>query len=77
MHQLEMEYVTADGQLNLCDVHHGILGNPKSLFNTLLVMDGHALRKENFTDAYDPYQLARQPALEIPNWDEYIEPYES
>lgn len=75
MNQLEMEYVTADGQLNLCDVHHGILGNPKSLYNTLLEMDGHAVRKEHFTEAYDPYQLARQPTLEIPNWEEYIKTY--
>lgn len=71
MFKLEMEYVTADGQLNLFDCHHGILGNPKSMYNTMLALDGHAVRNEHFTDDYDPFQLVRMPVLEIPDWEEF------
>lgn len=71
MYELEKEYASAEAQLNLVDVHHGILGNPKELYNTMLVMDGYALRKKNFSESYDPYQLVRQPTFEIPDWDEF------
>lgn len=69
--ELELEYITADAQLNFIDVQHGILGNPKDLYNTMLTLDWHALRKEKFTDTYDPYKLVRKPYLEIPEWDEF------
>lgn len=71
MFRLEMEYVTPEAQLNLFDCHHGILGNPKYLYNTMLALDWHAVRKEKYSPTYDPYRLFRRPDLEIPNWEEF------
>lgn len=72
MFQLELEYVTADAQLSFIDCHHGILGNPKHLYNTMLVLDWHAVRREGYTKTYDPYRLMRSPCLEIPNYEDFI-----
>lgn len=69
--RLELEYVTPESQLSLIGYHHGILGHPKSLYNTLLELDWHQVRKQNYTKEYDPYFLIRQPFLEIPNWNEF------
>lgn len=75
MFQLELEYVTAEGQLSFIDCHHGILGNPKHLYNTLLVIDWQAVRKEGFTKSYDPYKLIRHPILDIPDWKNFNNTY--
>lgn len=70
--QLELEYVAADAQLSFIDCHHGILGNPKNLYNTMLALDWHAVRRAGYTKTYDPYRLMRAPCLEIPNYEDFI-----
>lgn len=63
LHKLELEYVTPDAQLCLVNCHHGILGTPKKFYNTLLVLDWNAVRKEEFSNNYDPYQLLIEPTV--------------
>lgn len=75
MFELELEYVTADAQLSFIDCHHGILGNPKHLYNTMLALDWHSVRKEQFTKQYDPYQLVRSPFLRKPTYENFTKQY--
>ncbi|XP_054741131.1 protein phosphatase 1 regulatory subunit 36-like [Anastrepha obliqua] len=70
IHQLELEYIVPDSQLTLIDVCHGILGHPKKIYDTVLTINWEAVRFQNYSEIYDPYQLVRQPALKIPNVDE-------
>ncbi|XP_067627613.1 protein phosphatase 1 regulatory subunit 36-like [Eurosta solidaginis] len=70
IHQMELEYIVPDSQLALIDVCHGILGHPKKIYNTALNINWAAVRSQNYSEIYDPYQLIRQPALKIPNFDE-------
>ncbi|KAH8382373.1 hypothetical protein KR009_003217 [Drosophila setifemur] len=64
--ELEMEYIVSGSQLRLVDVAHGILGHPKNLYNTILMLDWTTVRYSNFTEQYDPYHIIRRPYLEIP-----------
>ncbi|XP_034117166.1 uncharacterized protein LOC117576496 [Drosophila albomicans] len=64
---IELEYIVPDTQLRMIDVAHGILGNPKRFFNTILELNWPALRKENYSLTNDPYHLIRQPSLRVPN----------
>lgn len=76
LQQLELEYVTPESQLSFVNIQHGILGHPKDVYNTMLVLDCHALRKEKFTEDYDPYLLVTPPYLEIPSWSEFTKTFE-
>ncbi|EDW18194.1 uncharacterized protein LOC6582005 [Drosophila mojavensis] len=68
--QVEMEYLIPGSQLNLADLSHGILGHPKNLYDTILSLDWPSVRFANFSKQYDPYNLLRQPGLQLPNIDE-------
>ncbi|XP_030373336.1 uncharacterized protein LOC115623228 [Scaptodrosophila lebanonensis] len=68
--EIELEYITPGPQLRMIDVAHGILGNPKNLYNTLLELDWPSVRYANFTQFHDPYHIVRQPYLRIPKIDE-------
>ncbi|XP_055923343.1 protein phosphatase 1 regulatory subunit 36-like [Eupeodes corollae] len=70
MQQIEMELILPDSDLCLIDIKHGILGNPKSLFNTMFEVDAGPMRIRGHSENYDPYFMVRQPYLEIPNLDE-------
>lgn len=72
---LEYEYVIPDAQLVLADVQHGILGHPKKIYNTLLVLDWSAIRKEKYSKNNDPFRLFRQPHLVLPDWREFGRTY--
>lgn len=67
MKALEHEYVIPDAQLSFIDVQHGILGHPKSLYNTMLQLNWNAVRDHKFNKNYDPYRLIRSPYLSIPD----------
>ncbi|XP_055853769.1 protein phosphatase 1 regulatory subunit 36-like [Episyrphus balteatus] len=69
MQQLELEFIIPDSDLCLIDVKHGILGNPMSLYNTMLTIDEEKLRERGHSESYDPFWLIRQPYLEIPKLD--------
>lgn len=79
MQQLEYEHVTADTQLYMANIQHGILGHPKKFYNTMLELNWTYLRMEKYNENYDPYGLKFQPYLEVPNWidfhkrSEYVE----
>uniref|UniRef100_A0A1A9Z5F5 Protein phosphatase 1 regulatory subunit 36 n=1 Tax=Glossina pallidipes TaxID=7398 RepID=A0A1A9Z5F5_GLOPL len=80
--QIELEYMVDSAQLSLIGFSLGILGHPKSLYNTLLKLDWQAVRKNNYSATYDPFLIFRQPHLEIPSLDEeklrhYSETYKS
>lgn len=63
--KLELEYVVPDAQLSLVKCSHGILGHPKKLYNTMLILDWNAVRREDFSAEYDPYQLlTKSPVLD-------------
>ncbi|KAH8381627.1 hypothetical protein KR093_009673 [Drosophila rubida] len=64
---IELEYIVPDTQLHMIDVAHGILGNPKRLYNTILDLNWPALRLENYSEANDPFHIIRQPTILIPN----------
>ncbi|KAH8299908.1 hypothetical protein KR044_007391, partial [Drosophila immigrans] len=70
IHELELEYIVPGPQLRMIDISHGILGHPKSLYNTILHLDWPSVRFSNFSHLHDPYYLIRQPNLRIPNIDE-------
>ncbi|XP_062133778.1 uncharacterized protein LOC133844013 [Drosophila sulfurigaster albostrigata] len=70
IHELELEYIVPGPQLRMIDISHGILGHPKSLYNTILQLDWPQVRYSNFSKMHDPYYLVRQPNLRIPNIDE-------
>ncbi|TDG50590.1 hypothetical protein AWZ03_002894 [Drosophila navojoa] len=65
--ELELEYMVPDMQLYMVDISHGILGHPKTLYNTILALDWPSVRYSNFSLNYDPYYMIRQPELHIPN----------
>lgn len=65
--ELELEYMVPGVQLYMADISHGILGHPKSLYNTILSLDWPSVRYANFSMNYDPYYIVRQPNLHIPN----------
>lgn len=67
-----MEYVTPDAQLSLVHCHHGILGHPKKLYNTMLILDWNAVRKEDFSNNYDPYQLLIEPTVNTDASDKWL-----
>lgn len=73
--ELEYEYVIPDAQLRFIDVQHGILGHPKSLYDTMLYINWYAVRNEMFTESYDPYCLIRRPRLIIPDVKQLDEKY--
>ncbi|XP_064543660.1 uncharacterized protein LOC135432109 [Drosophila montana] len=65
--ELELEYMVPGPQLRMIDIAHGIMGHPKSLYNTLLSLDWPSVRYQKFTAKHDPYYIIRQPNLRIPN----------
>lgn len=67
MKSLENEYVIPDAQLSFIDIQHGILGQPKSLYDTMLQLNWFEVRKQKFSMDYDPYRLIRSPYLSIPD----------
>ncbi|XP_036333413.1 protein phosphatase 1 regulatory subunit 36-like [Rhagoletis pomonella] len=69
VHQMELEYIVPDSQLILIDTCHGILGHPKKIYDTILNMNWEAVRFQNYSETYDPYQIKRQPALKVPSID--------
>lgn len=68
--ELELEYIVPERQLRMIDVVHGILGNPKILYDTILTLDWPSVRYANFSKQYDPYGIIRQPNLPIPKINE-------
>lgn len=67
MIELELEFLTPDAHLILANVSHGILGHPRKFYDTMLQLNRDAVRRENFTPDYDPYQLVGQPFIVIPD----------
>ncbi|EDW13779.1 uncharacterized protein LOC6572169 isoform X1 [Drosophila mojavensis] len=68
--QIELEYIVPGPQLFMIDVTHGMLGHPKILYDTMLNLNWPAVRFANFSTEYDPYQIVRQPCLQLPNINE-------
>lgn len=64
--ELQLEYATPESQLSFAYIQHGILGHPKSLYNTLLTLDLNAVRKDNYSINYDPYNLVTPTCIKIP-----------
>lgn len=69
--KLELEYVVADSQLSFIGISHGILGHPKVLYNTMLTLDWHAVRSTGFYKEYDPYNLIKQPQVDLSYWNKF------
>uniref|UniRef100_A0A1A9W7U0 Protein phosphatase 1 regulatory subunit 36 n=1 Tax=Glossina brevipalpis TaxID=37001 RepID=A0A1A9W7U0_9MUSC len=67
---LEKEILINSAQLDLVQSSRGILGHPKSVYNTLLEIDWKSVRFSNFSKDYDPYFIATQPFLKIPPLNE-------
>ncbi|XP_017863379.1 PREDICTED: uncharacterized protein LOC108614018 [Drosophila arizonae] len=68
--QVELEYIVPGPQLHMIDVAHGILGHPKKLYDTILMLDWPSVRFANYSIQHDPYFIIRQPSLTLPNFDE-------
>lgn len=60
--ELELEYIVPGAQLRLIDVQHGILGHPKTAYDTLLRLNWSSVRHST-----DAWIVSKQPYLRIPN----------
>ncbi|XP_023167939.2 uncharacterized protein LOC111597449 [Drosophila hydei] len=68
--QLELEYIVPGTQLHMIDMTRGILGHPKKLYDTILMLDWPSVRFANFSQQHDPYYIVRHPSQPVPNIDE-------
>lgn len=65
MFHLELEFAIPEIHLFLVGLRQGILGHPKYLYDTLLNLNGNALKRRHFDEGYDPYGLIRRVFLEV------------
>lgn len=70
LNDLQLEYATPESQLSFAALQHGILGHPKTLYNTLLNLDLNAVRNDHYTINYDPYNLITPTFIKIPKISE-------
>ncbi|ALC41150.1 CG14689 [Drosophila busckii] len=68
--EIELEYIVPGPQLYMIDMARGILGHPKSLYDTILTLDWPSVRYANYSLEDDPHQLLRQPYIRLPNINE-------
>lgn len=73
--EIELETVIPDSQLQLIDVKHGILGHPKSHYNTMLTIVWDVVYKQNYNENYDPLRLIRKSTLEISKLEDFNKKY--
>ncbi|CAO1402977.1 unnamed protein product [Diamesa serratosioi] len=62
---LELEYSIPESQIYLVGLRRGILGHPKSLYDTMLNLNENSLRKFKISDNCDPYGLLMPAFIEI------------
>lgn len=70
---LELQFVTAECHLRLIGERRGILGHPKSLYDTMLNLNENSVLKTNFDEGYDPHGLIRKVFIKIHTSNEFVE----
>jgi protein phosphatase 1 regulatory subunit 36 len=70
---LELEFSIPECHFCLVGLRRGILGHPKSIYDTMLNLDGGMIHKMGWCDNYDPHGLIKRAFINIHTSDDFVE----